>query len=259
MPTPPKNRTGKEILERILVFGDGGSGKTHATCSIAKWHQDEGSDATFYVISNDLSFDRFLGPGSEFEDLENVVVFDVDTWPDYMDAAKKVKEEMQAHDWMSVDLIALAWGAAQDYYIERVFDEDLTDYWVTQRKATGGEGSDLDGWKDWGVINKMYRAFFNTHVLRAPGHVICQASQKALADTAHEDEQVYDLCKQLGFKPEGQKHLVLQFHTVLHFGRRRDKAFIFQTVKDRKRKEVFDKEVRDFWRSYLIPIAGWRP
>lgn len=61
------------IQERILVFGAAGSGKSTAWLATAKWLQDSGSGATFWVLDTDRAVARMMA-GEKFRALSNVKV-----------------------------------------------------------------------------------------------------------------------------------------------------------------------------------------
>ena len=68
----PKSPAGNPIGERILVYGGPDSGKTHNLLTIADWYHKTNTEGRFYVIATDMSYDRMLGPGGDFEHLTNV-------------------------------------------------------------------------------------------------------------------------------------------------------------------------------------------
>lgn len=260
-PTCPTLPSGRPIHERLLLFGDSDGGKTRALLSIAKWHQKRGSDAVFYVINNDYSFDRMMIPSGDFGDLENVVVENVVTMQEYIDAAKSFQSKMRSHDWFTVDRLDAAWEAAQDEYAERKWGQDLGSYWATQGPVDSGDDYPIAGW-DWGSINKRYRSLANNYVMRMPGHVMCMSGQSPLREASKrgkggEDKYVGDLFSKIGYKPAGQKEDSKRFHSVIYMGKGL-KGWRMQRANDRERDwEV--KDVGDFMKSYLISVAGWKP
>lgn len=258
MPTAPTHPRLGVIPERILCYGPAGSGKTRNVLSVAKWHQDRGSDAVFRVMDTDMAYPRMLVSG-EFADLENVEVYSVDEWPDYPRYAKEIREKNRPHDWMVIDLATHAWYSVQDHYIGRVFNADLSDYWERARiQGQTKDGTPLDGWQDWGVINKMYRSFAE-NIHRARCHVYATATAKHLTESRGRIAESADVTRtygRLGLKPQGQKELDHLFHTVI-LCQQTTKGWSAAAAKDRERKLIAG-EIGEFWRDYLVKIARWK-
>lgn len=141
---------------------------------------------------------------------------------------------------------------------EQVFSKNLTNYFLEARKADKSQkGGGFEGWKDWPVINGLYKSAMN-RLLRCPGHVYATA----VADMLNTDQAERDIKLIFGphgVKPRGQKHTPHYFHTVLLKTSVRQGTWRFTTIKDRGREYVENKEIPNFVSGYLIPIAGWRP
>lgn len=234
------------VKERILATGGPGSGKTSAWLSIAK----KNPDSHFYVIDSDFAVDRMLDGKS----LTNVTHDVATEWTEFVELTRKYQKAMKPNDWLVIDFISPAWNAVQAWYVEQVFGKDIDAYFVDRRKAKAK--NDLEGDTDWKVINKAYGAWA-TMLLKTPGHLFATAPVKAVGD--RDDAATKQLYALHGVKPEGQKMLSHQFHTVLMLSRARGGEFQMSTVKDRERREVNKAEVKDFALSYLLSVAGWRP
>lgn len=274
MPLRPTQPGGRE---RILLFGGGGSGKSYAACSIARWAQATGSDAQFHVIDSDDGIPRVLAEDC-FRNLENIHVHTVFDWPEYQETLNKLRKLLRPQDWLIFDLACKAWETVQSHYTDQVFGEDLGDYFVqlraqsqalinkaqeiadaTKRKKAlnkADAAARFDGWKDWGTINRMFNSF-NDRLIKgtAPGNLLCCAKAKALGDEDSDD--IKDLCGGLRVKPAGQKSTIHDFHTVLYLRKTKSGNRQITTIKDRARPELDAAENKDLVRSYLIPVAGW--
>lgn len=259
-PTPPTHPRFGVVPERILCYGPEGSGKSRNILSIARWHQDRGSDAVFRVLDTDFAYKRMLI--GEFSDLENIEVFEADAWPDYPRLAKKIRDTNRPEDWMVVDLASTPWSVVQDHYIERVFDTDLSDYWEAARKqGKTKDGTPLDGWQDWGIINKMYRDF-EQWIHRAHCHVYATAGARQLVQSRGSVNEAADVVRdygRIGFKPEGQKGLGHLFHTVLYCQAGPRGTWFVTTAKDRERKTCAGVQLGEFSIQYLLKVARWKP
>ena len=258
-PKPLVLPNGQEVHERILLFGGPDAGKTKALLDIAKWHRRLKSDAIFYILSTDMALEHNL-MGDAYRDLDNVVFENVSTMADYIEAAKTFRSKMRSQDWFTVDLLNDGWAAAQDEYAEHKWGTDLADYWMT--KAIDSDGSPIDGW-DWGIVNKRYRSLANNYLLRMPGHVLCISSEAALREAAKssgkggETAQIKEMFGRIGRKPAGQKEDPHRFHTVIHMSQPMTGKWTAVQARDRER-EWKSFEVKDFFKDYLVGIAGWR-
>lgn len=283
LPSPPTTRAGKPIRERILLYGDSDAGKTFNYLTTARWHQRRGSDAVFYgICTPGNEWDRFFAPGGEFEDLENVVPYDVQDIQEYFDAYDTIRKAVDAklkrrgdkdaiEDWLCVDVIDDAWKAAGDEYAKREWKgQDLGSKWAVE----GGDYP-VEGW-EWGPINARYRAFAQNRVIRFPGHVMALAWDKALQEAAKstgkggETQEVRDTFALVGMKPAGQKEDYKRFHTLLHLAKNPKGEWVVRTARDRQRPRLGvvqergravtyqPHKLRDFMLEYLVKTAGWK-
>ncbi len=237
--------------ERILLFGPSGTGKSSAYLSIAR----KCPDSTFYVLDSDFAIERML----ESENLPNVEHRLVVDWEGYVEGVKDFQAKMSSDDWLVIDFISTAWEAAQGYFIDQIHGKDMDAYFLEARKKKA-KGNPLEGDTDWGVINKLYKAWMNILIAKTPGHIFATAQAKAVGD--RDDPAVKQLYTGVGARPEGQKNLAYSFHSVLLTGKTRMGEYNFTTVKDRGRREVEKMAVSEaagFAGAYLLPVAGWRP
>lgn len=264
MPVPLTSRSGRILPERILVYGDNGTGKTRAILEIARWYNLRHNPGTFHVISTEASWWRMLAPGSKFDGLDdpdagNLVIHDVADWNDIEAAAKRILKVVEPHDWIVLDLISSFWELVQDHFVERVLSRDVGDFWEQVRQSNANkDGSPHDGWKDWSIINKLYRTVTNPLLARPPCHIYATAEETAVGGTEEKDER--ELFQRTGRKPVGQKHLPRYFDTIVRVQRTRERGadkFTMSTIKDRERELVVDVEVKDFFMAYLKGHAGW--
>lgn len=273
MPAPPTTRSGKPIRERIMVFGDSDAGKTFNYLKVAEWHQRRGSDATFYgLCTPGNEWDRHLMPGAEFGELENVEPIDVEGIQDYFDAYdKQILPHAGPDDWLAVDVIDDVWKACQDEYAAHEWKgKDLGSKWATE----GGDFP-IEGW-EWGRINARYRAFVQNRIARFPGHIMVMAWEKDLMPDSKsgkmgESQEVKATFGLVGHKPAGQKDDYKRFATLLHLGKNAKGEHVIRTARDRQRPRLgnlvergkvtslFPVPATDFFRQYLVGIAGWKP
>lgn len=270
----PMGRNGRPIRERIMIYGPPKVGKTHQYLTIAKWHQDLGSDAKFYALSTDTSFEVLM-MNDEFANLENVIWEDVVYFQDYVVAARDFNSKIRAHDWLSVDLMPDAWAAVQDEYAKQLTKEaggnleDMGDLWATSGKS---DDYPISGW-EWGMPNARYRILANNLLLRTPGHLFLVAGQKELmkesgSGRSDENKKVKEMFGHIGVKPTGQKDDPFRYHSILHIDSGGEKQQVMSTAGERfgyrrhlgkkmTNGQVKDEPIEDFFMDYLVGVGKW--
>lgn len=281
-PTPPKLPNGNPIKERMMLFGGAKIGKTHQLFTIAKWHQELGSDAMFYGLNNDESWE-VLWSNPEFCNLKNIVWEDCNRMQDYYDHVRRFHAKLRDQDWLCLDLADGAWSASQDEYAQALVKskgggslEDMGDLWAVSEKPKEGKYP-IEGW-EWGMPNARYRGIANNYMLRGPGHrMIISGQKKQQEPTAKMREKEDETTKKrremfahLGVEPTGQKDDPFRYHTILHIESNGEKKQKMATAGERwgtrrwwgkkvgkdaltVRSEPFD----DFFVDYLVKTAGW--
>lgn len=275
MPEPRKSKAGHPIRERILLFGDSDAGKTWWLLKIAEWHQRRGSDAHFYgLCTPGNSWDVFFLPSAEFEDLDNVTFFEVTDAQDYFDIYdNKVKRQARPQDWLSVDVLGDLRASTIDEGVKRDNrGRDLGSAWAT----TGGDYP-VSGWDGWGPVNARYAAFTQNRLLPFPGHVLCMAWERDLAEPSKssgrggDSAEVRDLFGPIGAKPMGEKNDYKRFRTIIHLGKNGRGEHVARTARDKQRTRLGElveigkvtqfrgHKISNPYTDYLMKIGGWRP
>ena len=244
------------LTESILVIGAPGAGKSTAWLSIADLHQKRGSPSRFYVLDSDLAMPRMLAEG--YPHLTNVHAEPVFTWPEYKSVLHDAIRKVQPHDWLVVDMLDPSWDAVQSYYIEEIFDKDPDEFFLSARKAMKGKNLQaLDGWKDWSVINRLYKTWTNSLIFQSRCHVFCTAKVSPV-DTQEDSKEVRAMFGAYGVKPKGQKDLPYLFHTVLLLNQgAQGGQWVGNTIKDRTRPRWEGQTITNFGLQYLVQVAGW--
>lgn len=232
--------------ERILVYGPPSAGKSYQLLRIATAVRGRG--ARVHVLDSDDAYPRLLG--TEFRGLDNVEVYPVFDWPEWVGAIRRVAEAARPGDWVAVDRADMMWEAVQEYYVERVFGEEMGDYFLEARVKleanlrTGAKKEArtlhvLEGDKDWQVINRVYKQeWFRLITPSFPAHLYVAVAAAKIEKRDPAD--VHDTYGWIGMRPTGQKHLPYQVHTIFFFSGSRGRWEI-TTVKDRGR-QPFDHE-----------------
>lgn len=250
------------IPERVLSLGPAGSGKTTNWLNILKWAVRTKADVMFYVLDTDFAVPRMLTSYPEV--IPYLKLYPCYDWLDYTQASKEIlKHARPLQDWAIVDFIGSAWQAVQPYYVEEIFKKDIGNYFMQVRKEIDKDAknlSALDGWVDWQVINALYRQWAQPFLFKGQYHIYATAKSEALSSEKKptEDAQTRSLFLRHSVKPQGQKTLPFQFHTLLLNGYTpRTDARTITTIKDRERSEVAGLVVKDFTLQYLRDVAGW--
>jgi len=280
------------VLERILVCGVTGSGKTWAWLKMAEALKPTG--ALFRCLDTDNAVEYMLHTRFSHllpENNGNVFVHDAFDWPEYRLGMKWAlqqplsKEEMsklstsqlkayripvKPSDWVVIDMVDNAWNTVQRYFTTEVFQEEMGDYFLEARKIIRSRGDKdakgkpvrsilpeaLKGWVDWTVINRLYDDFILPLAYRSKCHVYATTKVERL-DSSSSDPEVQTLFGDVGIRPAGQKRLGHQMHTVLLFIPGKDKWYV-TTFKDRADRSYFKKTpLTSLYMQYLCAKAGW--
>lgn len=245
------------LRERILMYGNAGTGKTQGWLSIAAQYPE----SQFFVADTDDSAERMLA--TDFSELTNVDVELANDWETFDGALKRfnktirnMKEPKRREDlpWVVVDMSDATWDFVQNYFTEQVFNKGIDDFFLQARKVFKG-GNKLDtfeGWTDWQVINKIFQTAWRPITTGASGHHLFITAKAKRAEGA-EGKTLY---KDLKFMPEGEKRMPHRVHTVLMSEVDRGGWYV-SAAKDRGRELVRDLQVQNFAINYLVKQASW--
>jgi hypothetical protein len=250
--------------ERILNYGRDGAGKTYNYLMIA----EALPDVPFFVIDTDDTTERMLE--DEFSGLTNVKAIVVQDWEEFEEAIRDSLREIdkitkngttprQDLPWLIVDPCDYTWDWAQEYFVNRVFDSDIDEYFIQARRELAKDAkklNPLEGWVDWQVINRIFQGRWNPLTKGRNYHLFL--TTKA-AEVRREDKTARELYDAIGSMPAGEKRMGYRVHTVL-YSVKTVKQDIWQisTSKDRGREMLKEMPVSDFAGDYLEDIAGWK-
>lgn len=236
-----------EIMrEKILVYGNAGSGKSYSWLTLAQRLKD----ATFWVLDTDDAIPRMRA--HEFDGLENLVVMPCTRWEQYGEALRRARDEAKPGDWVVVDFISSAWQAVQDYFVHEIFGVSSAEYFMRVR-AELKEGTKkletLSGWTDWVVIKKLYGEWLHTLKYElAEQHLFATSPLKLFGpETPREIRQTF---AGMPGTPAGEKNLPYEFHTILYLEKPAGGEWNMTTVKDRGRVEMDGQRVKNFYLQY---------
>lgn len=249
----PKRAAG----ERILGYGDAGTGKSGLITSVAAK-----VDEVVTVFDTDYSFDVLEADYEEVTGKDNLDVRDCDMedWNGFLAAVQERCAEAERGEWICVDSMTPTWDCVQDQYTKNIFGQDIETFFTEARKATKSKSLEaFAGAKDWTVINTMYFKLYKA-LQTTQAHVLMTAEPKA-TDVKNDARDIQSLFGRLGSRPMGQKKLAFVPHTVLLLKNDRD-GHTLTTVKDRGVREYLVKEPYEegqFAMTYLWKVGGWRP
>lgn len=264
----PLSKTAKS-RERILAAGGAKAGKSSGWLSIARLAQVTGSDAQFYVLTTDDSWER-MTEAPPFDELTNIQSEPVYDWSEYESVTRKFVEKVDRGDWIVADLYDSSWEAVRRDFIKRTYGTDMaSDYYAQIRKGLSGDQvaknipQILENTVDWNYIIGTFDTWAQQLLYRNKAHVYLATGVKPI-DKREKDETIKDLFGGVGVKPSG-RDATYHAQTILYFSKtgagQREKYFV-TTISDRKRErlgktQITDELGSDFASAYLLGPAGW--
>lgn len=250
--------------ERLLLYADGGGGKTETALNIASH-----VEGAFYVIESDYSasWDRGIALGyPQIED--RVSITQVEDWVECHDALMHAVEEGNPEeDWIVVDSASpVTYEWVQDWVLDQIYGDDLAQVLINARAdarpAPGKSAGDVfKGQKlelmNWDLVKKEYRKFWRL-IKQWKGHMILTAEAKQIGYWDKDDADVQKTYSRLGYYPAGQNTIRHAMSTTLFLAQPRVEYWTMTTVKDRGREQQDREEVTDFGIDYLVGVAGWK-
>lgn len=258
--------------ERILLYGQEGSGKSHAWVSVAEWIKKTKSSAKVHVIDTDAAWDALRPEDGRLDDV--VVAYPITEWDDY-DVVKKIRENATPDDWYVLDVVTSLWTDAQEGFFQKAFGEELDAFFMAAQIA--GESPGGEWGSNWVQIRRMYQRVMGS-LQRYPGNVIACAYAGEVKTPGkkrdgssmprtpfHDTPEIEEKYGRYGWKPLGgssKENIGHNFHTVV-FMAETSKGWRMSVTKDRGDRDKVKGElqgvvVTDFVLSYLFK-QGWRP
>lgn len=252
-----RNPTGRK--ERILGYGPSGVGKSTMWVDLARCLAATGSPGTIHVGEVDPTWDALIeeaGVGIERVKVTPQYEFkETEAW------VRELRGSVRPEDWAVVDLVDIVWRRAQADFTDRRYGYDLDEWFMAAAKAGGMDELGGDWGINWTVINRTYDKFIQPY-LRLPCNLLAIAGdapiqQPSRSGKGGDPQEIRDLFDRVGRKPEGQKHLPRQFHTVLYLQMKGDGSRVLTVVKDRARPTGGGIQFKSFTVDYLIRRAKW--
>lgn len=246
--------------ERILLYGEGGSGKSEAVLSVAR-HVAHGD---FHILDTDISaaYQRSTQTThTDIADRVNITEAGMD-WVEVTDAIATLLDPAgkSSHDWCVIDAIDATWEACQGWFVEAAYGMDIEWFLMKLQQEhkdnPKGYSKALNDAMNWPLINKEYARKIYTPIQKWKGNLILCAASKAVGDRDGDD--IKDIFGSLGSKPAGNKRLTYAAATNLQMTHPKPKEWQINTAKDRNREGLYREPVENFALDYLVGVAGWR-
>lgn len=235
------------MLERGLIIGGMGVGKSEAICALMK----RLPNSHFHAVDTDDSLEyQIAGGWPEIEAVGNYTVHaaDANDWTATIEAVEAAADAITPGDWFTYDCSSEAWQAVQQHGRDQE--------WWRLDKNSKPIPNDLD----WVRVNADFARIYNAfkQVGRQGGHVLVTSDVDALGDK--DEKQMRVVFGPFGVKPRGQKTMWRQFHSIVLLRRTRQSGWSITTVRERaKARELLDEdEIDDFAKDYLMRVAGWK-
>lgn len=266
-------------IERLLLFGTGGVGKTHAALQVARAAVTPGR--TMYVVETDPAWDACLehpdfggmGYREDHDPLDDnpvtdpdgsIIIYRARDWPQTRDAMAEVWARATRGDWITVDNQTLPWEWIKPWYQTELYGRERDEFLLSIRRAQIEAGRTKEGkategeFNEYDFINPHYQARMTDLLLNPPCHLIVTAEETELSDRFDKAKETRTLYGKLGVKPKGQKKSPHLTHTVLHMTKTAVGEYRLTTVKDRGGRDEWERaEWEDFPTMYLEETAGW--
>ncbi len=249
--------------QRILAYGDTGTGKSFAAVSIS---QKVGGKV--YVVDTDAAWD-VIG-WKKFQDVTfggKVETKVVDDWDSAIAGLEWAFGKAGRDDWVVIDSITDLHNFNMDWATRNVTGKDLADFytdWLTKSsvgeiKKKGSQGFLIENGV-YDLANPTWRGEVAKRIKVPKCHVYMTAHQAEAGTNPREDALTKQLYASFGYKPQGRKEVGFDAATVLLMGVDKVGNRDFSVVKDWG-EQGGDRNVKyeDFAMEYLFKRNGWRP
>ena len=130
---------------------------------------------------------------------------------------------------------------------------------AARKRLAGKRAMILPGYDqaDWQAINASYLRWQMSLFYKSRCHVYVTAPMTPVR--SNDEEEIKDTFGPLGGRPEGQKSLPFEVHTLLYLHKDRQGAHKVTTIKDRGNRSYFqNSNLVSLAHQYLLARAGWR-
>ena len=225
----------KEIgdTEKILIYGESGSGKTRWYMKIIEELLKDGlkpEDVLMCIIFSDrpTGITKLINMIPK-EFINSVLLFPINNYEELISSTAIAQQKLEEHykktgkhGWLVGELINEPWVFAQDYYTRQAYGEGLANYFAEKKQLSKVVREDssayraLEGWKDWSVIKFFHNFNWIDKIKRMPYNVLFTSEIK---EEGNKDSIFYDI----GYRPSGEKDNMHRFDTILYLSHKGNK------------------------------------
>jgi len=243
----PKVQLGTLDNVRLMLYGQPGTGKTYTWLKMCL----SMPNARFHVIDIDNGVNaviRGFTPEEQKTITDRMDYYLCNDWPDVKDSFDEIRKNAKPADWLILEQTGQLWDMVQEYYVKRVFDGDLGEFFTQLRSNLEEQNkkgklaqASLDGWKDWAVIKKLHNQdFMDVFTKRLACNVMLTASASKLSEQ-FEKPDTLDIFGRCGWKPEGEKHNIYRVDGIVLLWIDKEGKFWMRTMKSRGVPEFTEK------------------
>lgn len=267
--------------EKILLAGEGGTGKTTAVLDVAR--RALGPGQTMEIVDTeghvavlleaagftpreiwwgDEKVEENTGSDVSLPGGGSIVLRWTREWEEHR-AIKTAMEARNRGDWVVVDSISHPWSDVQAWWISQCSKGEEFGDWVTRVVGEGREAGRRDEGagemlREWKVINAQWNSYVAKPLLRARAHVVLTAHIKTI-NPEHDSKAVKGLWGPFRAKADTQKQIPYQVRTVIGMDKRqvgRDITWTGLVLKDQGR-DLGEFDVKGFGMDYLKGRGKW--
>ncbi len=243
--------------ERILMYGEYGSGKSNGWTSVADMYRRTSTPGHFYVLEtiHEASL-VVLEPYDNWE--QNVSVMEVSNFEEALEASQKIREQMTPDDWFVTEMVSFLLPWSRDLW----FREHREGMGWREHLHLGKADLEVKS-HHWQEMDDLHRAWTNPYVVNCPGNVYAtaQADNVRTEQGFSDNKAVIKMFQRFGVKAVGHNQLGWVFRSVLLCKHPTKDEWTLTTVDDPGRVQLEDETVAGpplgFVKSYLMDVAGW--
>jgi hypothetical protein len=261
---PARLQTPHGFRERLLIYGEGGVGKTTACLSVAR----QMATGHMFVVDNDDSYAWQRALETDYRDcIDRVTVRESNPrWEDATTAIAEMIDKGSTRDdvrdcWLVIDSASPLWDAVQRFTTEAITGTDRAAF-LAELRASAADASEMSkqlmDQVPWHIVKSEYAERVNIPVRQWPGHLILTAETKRPGRGDLQKPELASWYQHLGAMPAGETRIHYVTSSTLYLSKPTRGQYRVTTVKDRNRNEVEGLDIDDFAVSYLRDIAGWK-
>ena len=247
--------------ERILLAGQPTSGKTYSLLALADYVSIHNPKAKVFLLDADRGVGRVHK--ADFSHVKFAQQHLGRRWEDVVKFIADVGAVQTRNDWVLIDMLGRFWDMAQNLEVSAVHGVSTGQAMLEACKKMV-EASKLNApgtlaQPDWSIIKRFHNEeFIDEITLSWDANVVATTSLNKL-DTDRDDALLVEVFAKYGFRPEGEKHNVHRFDTVMLIEAESDRHYL-STAKDRGRTLMHHVQFGEsLWETYADELkkAGY--